>query len=297
MDISLRHFEAFLAVARLGTFTRAASALHVSQPALTVQIKQLERRLGLRLFDRTNRRVSLTDAGRDLMPPAERLLVDLEALLRHATDMAEHRRGIVTVAALPSVAAGLLPEAIRTLTARHHGIEVRVRDVVGERVVELVKAGEAEVGIGTLTRPDADIVADALFSDRLCVFAPAGHGVTGRPRLTLREATAHPLILTGRDSSVRQLVERALEDQKIAARVAHEAAYMTTALAMVRAGLGVAILPESAQAGAAHAEVRAIPIHRPRLMRQVSLITRRGTSRSPAAEQFVAILRTLTATR
>ena len=111
MTAELRHIEAFLAVARLGHFTRAAAALHVSQSALTVQIRQLEAALGVRLFDRNNRRVALTQAGRDLVAPFERISLDVAAVLQHARDLSAHRRGTVTVGALPSVAASVLPQA------------------------------------------------------------------------------------------------------------------------------------------------------------------------------------------
>ena len=291
MDAALRHFEAFLAVARLGNFTRAAAALHVSQPALTVQVKHLEHTLGVRLFDRSSRAVSLTDAGRALVAPAERLLSDLEALLDHASGVAAHRRGLVTIAALPSVAAGILPQAIRTLSERHDGITVRVRDVVGARILELVKSGDADFGIGTLTRPDPDVTADVLFKDRMCVFTPTGHALARRRHVRLRDLATYPLILTDRESSVRQLVERALETERLAVRVVQEATYMSTAIAMVRAGLGVAILPESAAAATPDTGVCLVPISRPALARPVAILARHGKTISPAAMQMTEILR------
>ncbi len=98
MTAELRHIEAFLAVARSGNFTRAAADLHVSQPALTVQIRQLEAALGLRLFDRNNRRVALTQPGRELVAPLERVLLDVRSIVESAHDFAAHRRGVVTVA-------------------------------------------------------------------------------------------------------------------------------------------------------------------------------------------------------
>jgi LysR family transcriptional regulator, carnitine catabolism transcriptional activator len=247
--------------------------------------------LGLRLFDRTNRVVRLTDAGRDLLLPVERLLGDLDTLLRHATDMAHHRRGHVTVAALPSVAAGALPRVIRSLTERYQGLVVRVHDVVGQRIVEMVKSGEADLGVGSLTRPDPDIESVPLFVDRLCAFVPVSHRLAKRRKASLHELVTEPLILTGRDSSARQIVERALEQESLAATVAQEAAYMSTAIGMVHAGLGVAVLPESARTPAGDSTLRAIPIHRPELTRQISLLSRRGKSHSPAADRFVALLK------
>ncbi len=291
MIAELRHIEAFLAVARLGSFTRAAAALNVSQPALTVQIRQFEQALGLRLFDRNNRRVSLTQAGRDLVAPFERVSLDVASVLEHARDLSSHRRGVVTVAALPSVAAGLLPRAIRALSARHEGLTVRIRDGVAGRVIDLVKTGEVNFGIGSLSRPDPDLLSDPLFTDQLCAFAPVGHPLTRARRVSLADVSAFPLILTGPDSSVRQIVERSLAHEHLAAVVAHEVAYMTTAIGMVDAGLGIAILPESAIGLAAGARTYAVAIREPVLTRQVSLLRRAGRSFSPGAERLADALR------
>jgi LysR family transcriptional regulator, carnitine catabolism transcriptional activator len=290
MTAELRHIEAFLAVARLGHFTRAAAALHVSQPALTVQIRQLEAALGVRLFDRNNRRVALTQAGRDLVAPLERISLDVASVVQHAHDLSAHRHGVVTVAALPSVAAGLLPRAIRALADAHQGIVVRVRDAIAGRVVELVRSGEADFGIGSLIRPDPELVVTPLFTDRLCAFAPADHPLAQKRRVRLRDVGAHPLILTGQDTSVRQIVERTLAAVRLPVQVAQEATYMTTAIGMVQAGLGIAILPESAMALDPAAPVRALSIREPVLTRQIAILTRTGRSLSPAAERLAQML-------
>jgi LysR family transcriptional regulator, carnitine catabolism transcriptional activator len=291
MNAELRHVDAFLAVARLSSFTRAAAALRVSQPALTVQIKQLEEAFGVRLFDRNNRRVTLTPAGRDLVAPLERIMHDFDAVAGHARDLADHRRGMVTVAALPSIAAGLLPRAIRTLSDSHDGIVVRVRDVIGGRVVDLVKAGEVDFGIGSIVRPDAELTSQPLLTDRLCAFAPDDHPIARKRHITLRDLSTHPLILTSHDSSVRQLVERALEHARFAAHVAQEASYMATAIGMVKAGLGVAVLPESALAGMPADGIHAVAITTPALRREINILTSAGRSMSPAAQKLVEVLR------
>lgn len=290
MTAEIRHIEAFVAVARLGSFTRAAASLHVSQPALTVQIRQLEGALGLRLFDRNNRRVALTQPGRALVASFERLLLDLRSIVDSANDFASHRRGVVTVACLPSVASTLLPRAIAMLSARHQGLLVRVRDVVAGRVVELIKSGEADFGLGICADVDREIVSTPLFTDRLAAFVSVRHRLATRRRVTLREVARHPLILTGRDSSVRVLFDRALAHARLAAELAHEAAYMTTALAMAEAGLGVAILPGTALAGGSGG-VRRLDIHRPVITREIGILTRAGRSPSPAAGRLVEVLR------
>src|SRR5262245_45143532 len=123
-----RQVRAFLAVARLRSFVRAAAELHVSQPALTVQVQQLERELGVKLLERNNRNVALTQAGEDMLLPLERLLIDAESIMGRGRDLATLRRGVLTVAAVPTVASALLPPVLREFCAAYPGITVRVRD-------------------------------------------------------------------------------------------------------------------------------------------------------------------------
>jgi LysR family carnitine catabolism transcriptional activator len=292
MTAELRHIEAFLAVARCGSFTRAADELHVSQPALTVQIRQLEAALGVRLFDRNNRTVGLTQPGRELVAPFERVLLDIRSIVAGAHDFAAHRRGVVTVACLPSIAAELLPRAIADLATRHQGITVRVRDVVAARVLELVKSGEVDFGLGSAGRVDHELTDRPLLSDRLAAFVHKGHALADKHHVTLREVAGYPLILTGPDSSIRELVERVLEREHVSVTVAQEATYMTTALGMAAAGLGIAILPHAAIASAP-AVVRRVSIRSPALNRRIGIITKSGRSLQPAAQKLVEVLQSV----
>jgi DNA-binding transcriptional LysR family regulator len=298
MDAELRHIRAFLAVARQGTFTRAAAVLGMSQPTLTVQIQQLETALGTRLFDRNNRRVSLTAAGRDLVTPFERLMLDVDAIASRAHDLGSHRRGIVTVAALPSIAAGLLPRAMARLAEAHKGIVVRVRDLTAGAIIDAVKSGNADVGLGSVMRPDPDLTVQPLVTDRLCAYVPATHPLARRARLSLRELSRWPLVLTSRDSSVRQLIERSAEQRRLPTLIAQEATYMTTAMGMVAAGLGVGILPESALPPDTPRGPKTVAIHAPVLRRSLVVLSDRGRSLSPAAGKLIeAVLETAAADR
>lgn len=289
MTADIRHIEAFLAIARYGNFTRAAAALHVSQPALTVQIRQFESALGVRLFDRDNRNVALTQIGRALVAPFERVLLDIRSIVESAHDEASHRRGVVTVACLPSIAAGLLPAAIARLREQHEGITVRVRDVVAARVVELIKGGEADFGVSSCGQVDRELTEQPLFTDRLVAFVREDHVLARRRAVTLRALSAHPLILTGKDSSVRELLDRTLERERLPVRISQEASYMTTALGMAAAGLGVAVLPEAAMSSAP-STLRRVLIREPVLQRQIGILTRTGRSLSPAAHKLVELL-------
>jgi len=206
----LRHIHAFLEVARRGSFTRAAAELRVSQPALTVQVRQLEAQLGVSLFDRNKRRVALTQAGRDLVAPLERVIFDFESVIANTRDFVEHRRGIVTVGALPSIAAGLLPRAMKQLADDHPGIVVRVTDALAGRIAALVKTGEIDFGVSSQMPTDRELTYHHLLTDRLCAFAVPDHPLVRKKTATLRDLVAYPLILLVKESSVRDIFERAL---------------------------------------------------------------------------------------
>lgn len=286
----LRHVRSFLAAARVGNFTRAAAEVHISQSAFTVQIRQLEDALGVRLFDRSKRRVVLTAIGQDLLLPLERLLVDAAAVAGRTRQLTGLQRGLVSMAALPSVAAGTLPSAILKFTQAHPGIVVQVHDLVSEQLIAAVKREQVDFGVGTRIRPDRELKTIPLFDDRLCAFVPQGHRLAKRHSIQLKELSDYPLILTGKDSSVRGLLERALQREHLPVTIAYETHYMSTVIAMVRAGLGIAILPEFAHGAERMVKMRSIPIDTPRLSRKIEVIHRRDRSLSPAALKMVAII-------
>ena len=290
----IRHIRAFLAVARHLNFTKAAHELHVSQSALTVQIQQLEEALGIRLFDRTNRRVVLTQAGIALIGPLQRILIDTENIVSHTRDISNLRRGVVSLAVLPSVAAGLLSEVLRQFTADYPGIVVHIHDVVADKVVELVKKEEVDFGIGTMRHSDRELTALPLFTNRLFAFLPVKHPLSSRASLTLHQLAKHPLVLTGKDSGVRAIVEDALQRSSLHGKYAYEVNYMPTLLSLVRAGFGIGILPEHADAMGAFPELVKIPIGKPQLTRRIQIITRKGRNPSPSVQKMLDILRRVT---
>src|SRR3982074_1713791 len=171
MNVDLHQLRIFVAVARLGNFTRAAERLHLSQPSLSLHIRQLEQDLGVRLFDRSTRSVVLTQAGDDLLPTAERLLDDFQSAVASVGDLPPPGRGRVARALLPSVAAELLPRAIALLRIRHPDITVAVRDDMAEHIPARVRNGEVDFGLGAIDSVDADVLGSPLVKD-----APSGGG-------------------------------------------------------------------------------------------------------------------------
>jgi DNA-binding transcriptional LysR family regulator len=287
----MRHLRAFLTIARLNNFTRAASELHVSQSALTVQIRQLEDALGVLLFDRSKRRVALTQAGKEVLAPLERIVIDTEAVISHTRDMAGLRRGFVSVAVLPSLSAGLLPAVLQEFTKKHPAIPVQIKDMVAERVIDAVKKEEVDFGVGTRMKRDPELKTTPLFTDRLSAFVPKSHPLVRRSRITLRELTEHPLVLTSKGSSVREILEAALRKEKLSVLPAFEVNYMSTVIGLVKAGLGIAILPAVAENIQASAGITRVEIINPALNRTVEIIEKKGRSPSHAASSMLAALK------
>jgi DNA-binding transcriptional LysR family regulator len=281
-----RHIRAVLQVAQMRNFTRAAEALHVSQSALTVQIQQMEESLGFRVFDRGKRGVTLTSAGAEIIGPLERLLEDAQNIMKGARNVANLRDGSVVVAALPTVSSGLLPEVIADFSKVHPGIRVTIRDVFAEQVREAVLKRQADIGIGTSQGPHRELAVQRLYHDHLVVFVRPGHALSRSSATTLKEVAMYDLILPTRDSSVRELVEARARRERVAVRPRHETNYMPTALALVRSGAGVAILPESAAAIDSSEFVR-VRFASETMSRQIVLLSRSDRKPSPAVAAFV----------
>lgn len=294
MNIDLRQLRVFIAVARLGNFTRAAERLNLSQPNLSLLVRRLEQTLGVRLFDRSTRSVTLTVAGQEFLPTAERLVEEFDGAIAAVTDLAARRRGRVTVAALPSIAATLLPKAIAELSARHPQITVSLRDDVADQILARVRSGEVDFGVGATDMADSQLVTTPLIEDvMVAVFDPT-HALAGRRRLTWRCVADYPLIGMSRDSSVRRLTGSAFARCGLVVEPRYEAKYMSTAIGLVASGLGVAVLPSSAALMAEQAGLRSATLHEPVVRRKIGILMRRGRSLSPSASALFAILRGLT---
>jgi DNA-binding transcriptional LysR family regulator len=287
MDVSLRQVRSFLMVARMKSFTGAASILHVTQPALTMQIRRLEEALGVTLFDRDTRSVELTRVGRDLLPAFERTLQDFDAALGGARDMATQERGVVRLAALPSVAASVLPDAILRFREQRPNVVFDLKDVIAGQVLSLVQSEQVDFGVigGTVKTADVETVFEA--RDRLHVVYPKGHRIARLKTITPASLAEFPLILMQRDTSVRAIAEAGFHSAGLMPRATCEAIYMMTAVAMVRAGLGLTILPGSAREIRAEPSLHSKPIDDPAFTRPVSIIKRSGRTLPPLSETFL----------
>lgn len=290
MDVSVRQLKSFIAVAKFKSFTQAALHLHVSQPTLTVQIKRLEETLGLQLFDRNPRTVELTRIGRELLPALARILEDLDNVLVHARDFSGEKMGIVRIAALPSFAAGPLPDAIREFRHEHPGVSFVLKDAIASRVINLLRSEEVDLGFtgGETSFPDVDHIFTA--RDEMMVIFPEGHPIDGHRRITPQLLATFPLILMDHGTSVRAVTDAGFSKAGLMPSPASEATYMMTAIGMVKARIGLTILPASAREIAVEPTLRSRRINDPNFSRAVALIKKADRSLPPLSQAFATFL-------
>jgi len=292
MNITLRQIQAFKTVAEFGSFTRAAERLKVAQPALSLSIRELERELNLRLFDRTTRRVELTGAGREFLQSADKLLADLDRAIRDARDLSERKRGRIVVAAPPLLAAMIVPAAIAEYNAAFPGIDVGLIDARNDQILDRLRAGEVDLAIGTFDERADGIRREVLAQDAFSLFCAPSSPLARKRRIRWTDLNDQKLIMLTRDSSIRLLTERTLAQAgHDAGKPLYEVSQMTTAVMLTEAGIGVTVLPAYAWSFARGRDVVSRPMADPVVTRDIHLIQPEGRSLSPAAEGFARTLR------
>jgi DNA-binding transcriptional LysR family regulator len=293
MNINLRQLRAFATIGRLRSFTRAADALHATQPALSAQIRDLEESLGVKLFDRSTRSVTLTQAGEDLLPVVDNVLGDIGSVVARARDVARRNTGRVTVAALPSLSATLMPDVVARMRALHPGISIIIKDALAERILGLIRADEVDLAITGAPPVDPQLQFTPLMKDRMVAVLPTGHPLAKAKTVRLVDLLASPLVLMDRDSSVRRIVDGACASIGRLAEPVYEAAFMSTAIGLVRAGLGATLLPSSAAELQATRDLVIRDLDAPRIERELGILKQRRRTYSPAAEALVGVLESI----
>jgi DNA-binding transcriptional LysR family regulator len=298
MNPTLRQMRALVALAKTGNFTLAAQYMHVTQSALSGLIKELEQTLGVRVVDRSTRRIALTETGNELYPLFSQMIDDLDRALANIADQAQLRKGIVRVAVPQLMACTLLPQVIAAWRTRYPDIGIRLSDSPVEAVTTRVLSGETDFGIGPERDSAPQLEARELMEMPFEAVVPPDHPLAKRRRLGWSELTAHPLITLRGQFTERLLADMGGDDgdgradtlRALTLRPAHEVTYMTTALAMVASGLGVTVcMPYAAPLVRLHG-LRMLPLDAPVLTRRFFVYTREQRSLSPAAAAFIAFL-------
>lgn len=287
INFDLADLQAFRAVVQLGSFRKAADAINISQPALSRRIEKLEEALGVRLFERTTRSVTLTTVGRVFAPSAEQVLDDLDAALLGIRDVSSSRLGHVTIACVPSVAYYFLPNTIARFRTRYPKIRIKLIDASANEVLDAVVSGEADFGVGFMGSQEADVEFTTLLEERFVAACRRDHPLAAKKRVTWRELYEYDYVSVDKTSGNRLLLDQALAGVAPRAPSVCETRHVTTMLGLVEAGLGVAAVPSMAMPLATHPILTSVPLVEPVVTRRVGIVRRRGRTLTPAAQEFL----------
>jgi DNA-binding transcriptional LysR family regulator len=245
--MELRDLRSFVAVAQHRNFSRAAGQLHVSQPALSEQIRKLEDELGAALFERTSRGAVLTDAGEAFLPQARSVLAQADVAAESVRMVANGVAGTLTLGFIDSAAPGILPPLIRRFTARYPNVKLRLRELGTRLQLEAVQAGEIDVGIVRGPVWNSALAGRLIAAESLLVALPAGHRLAGEAAVRLTDLREEGFITypADRGAGLYEETLRLCHEAGFDPRIVQEANEIATICALVDAGLGVAIVPES----------------------------------------------------
>lgn len=243
MTPTLRQFAAFLKIARLGSFARAADALAMSQPALSQAITQMERLLGARLFDRTTRSVRLTLEGSLLVPHAEAILASVEDAVSAVQRQSSALRARISVGTLPSIAAAFLADILRVFRARHPAAQVAVTDGTSEVLYTGVESGEIDLAIASRLRGRDTVRFRPLLRERFALVLPREHPLARQASVTWSEVLRHEFIAFPPGSGGYEAIHDGLERAGLTLSPVMTLAQSATILRMVEQGVGVTALP------------------------------------------------------
>jgi DNA-binding transcriptional LysR family regulator len=291
-DLSTRQLHAVLAVAEYNSFIAAAAFLKTSQPALTRTIKRVEDVLGVRLFDRSTRRVTITTAGREFVAVAERMLNDLRISIGSMRQISEQQRGQIIISSIMSVANGLLPTIVAKYRASRPGIEIILREGVHGTVLEDIRSGTADLGATYVDDVPDFVEAKRVSREVFDVILPRSHPLTKSARrssVTLTELVSFPLVSLPHESRTRRIIDGAASTAGHTLQHVATVTQFATMMSFVRAGVGIAIVPSGAIAGLLGRDIAVLTLTKPRLSHDVGLIWLRERELTPAAQGFAVI--------
>ena len=288
-NIKYRQLKAFSMVVETGSFRVAAERMAVAQPSLSALIKELESDVGVTLFERTTRRCAMTPAGQAFYDDMMGALRHLESAYRHIKEIGKGTRGTLNLAALPSLAAGMATRALAELRQMHPAVRIQLTEGRNSEVLNAVRQGRAEIGLGSMWQDEEELEFQELFQDQLMLVAPIGHpSVRMRPTLDLADKFDLILMSSGPTQHV-------LETRQVQRPPAFQVDHLASALAMVRHGLGICILPSSVREVMNMEGLVCRDVQDALAVRRLGLIVRGGHILSPIATVLATLLQQMVA--
>jgi DNA-binding transcriptional LysR family regulator len=283
--LDLASLQAFVEVARLGSFSTAAESLYLSQPAISKRIAALEDELNTLLFDRVGRKIALTATGTALLPRARKLLNDAVDLKRMATELSGQVAGPLTMATSHHIGLHRLPVVLRDFTRDHPDVSLDIRFMDSEVACRAVQSGELQMAVVTLP-PHGDapnLRTMPVWSDPLVFMVAPKHPLSQRPDAVLLDLACYPAVLPSPTTYTRRILEDTMHAAGVALRVSMSTNYLETLKMLVATGLGWSLLPETML----DASVLALPFRDRRLVRTLGVVVHRHRTLSNAEQAML----------
>lgn len=280
--------RAFLAVAQTASFSRAADELHLTQPAVSKRIAQLEDELATRLLDRIGRQVTLTEAGRALLPRAQRILTEMEDSRRAIRNLAGEVAGPLRLGTSHHVGQHHLPAILRDYSRRYPEVELDLHFLDSETACAAVTQGELELAVITLPlAPPAELTAIAIWDDPLCFVCGHGHALAQAKLVSANDLVRHPALLPARQTATREILEKGFAPLGAHIKTSLSTNYLETLKTMASIGLGWSLLPRTLIDDSLHEfKVRGV-----RLQRELGVVHHNARTLSNAARRMIELLR------
>ncbi|HTM02900.1 MAG TPA: LysR family transcriptional regulator [Vicinamibacterales bacterium] len=293
-DLRAKELLTVVTLAEYGSFVAAAAHLKTSQPALTRTVKRVERVLGVMLFARNTRKVEITPAGREFVAVAERVLDDLQLTVRNLDEVTREQRGRVTVSTYSAFAINPMPYLIRSYRETRPLVEVRIREGRQLEIVEDVRSGAADFGIGYANSLPDILESTVLSTEPLYAIVPGSHRLAGakRTKIALAELRGEPLVSGPSESYLRRMLDGAAAASGFTMNYVVTVDRLLSVMHHVCAGVGVGVLAEGCLPPMQWGEgFQALLITDPPLAVQIGLLTLRGRYLTPASAGLASLIR------
>jgi len=279
-----------VAVARTGNFSRAAEQCHVAQPSLSQQIQKLEDELGERLFDRMKREAKLTTHGEAFLRRAVKILEEVDAAKREASDAQSLLRGTLTVGVLPTIAPYLLPDVLVAFAEKFPGVEIVVQEDTTERLLRLAHSYEIDFALASRPIEDERVEVKDLFAEELRLALPPGHPLTRKRTVSVVDLQKERLIVMKEGHCLGDQVLGFCERRDLKPNISFRSAQLETVQALVCSGVGISLIP----AMAARSEREDLPEYRslvaPQPERKIVAVWPKQRALSRAATEFLKLI-------
>jgi DNA-binding transcriptional LysR family regulator len=282
----------FRKVAETKSISRAAEELFVTQPAVSKQIKAIEEELGVLLFDRLGKKVHLTRTGEALYGHAVKILQSVDEAKAAVKGISGECSGELVIGTSDHISLHRLPDILKSYIAAHPKVDLKLRCHRSETILELVRKNLVDLGVITLPKAAGNIVSTTIWKDPMSLVFPTAHPLASMKDIRLRDAAGYGLILPEPGTTTRNTIDEAFAKKRLVPAVAMEVVYIETIKGLVKAGLGISILPDKAvEEETKGGMLMKAPIKDARISRDLGVVYLRDKYLSRPAAEFLGLLK------